>query len=977
MKRFSPSPWLSAFALWIAAAVPANAAVVINELMYHPVSDLEADEYLELRNTGSNGVDLLNWAFTDGIAFTFTESVVVPPDGYLVVALDPNHIRDKYGIENVTGPFIGRLSNAGELIVLEDNQGRIADEVEYGDEPPWPLAADGDGPALERINPNAPGSDPFNWRISSEPEPGEPWGTPGRPNSQVSAELPPRISDIRHRPERPLASDPLFIRADVEDDSGVFRVQLEYRVTRVRGSVLGQSDDPFSVPADEWLTIDMFDDGTRGDREPGDGSYEVALPMLPAGTLVEYRIHATDFSARRSVAPDPAGFPRQFALFIRNAEAPPGPPQYTMLVPDGEMELLRGFAAAGPGDPSFNQTVRGVFIGEPGDAYSDVAVRFEGGAETLRSAKPGWMVFFNGGFRPGGVDEYRLKSVFYLDNPARRGDAGLHEALARRVFQQTGVPAGKTQPVSLNLNGGSQGAFLRVESLNGDFLDRIGRDRGAGLYFSDGTPEIPGDESPLAGLGQYRQAYDNITRPDSDFAGLTGFIESLNGLSGDELSAFVRQNLDVEMFLGYLAAGAVTANEDRAYRNHYLYRNPETGLWEVYPGGLEDAFGDVNAHVLANVRGFPSEQGVWPLADKVLSSPAHRARYAEILRELLQTVYSPQFLHPFVDRYVENNAELSRGDIEVWGGAAGGYAPLLDHAAALKAFIQERRREIARQLEFPPIASNAGSLPGAPGPDDEIEFRVDVLAAEPPVSVELVAELSDGTARIPAAPSGEIPTEYRAAVPPQPDGTAIAYHFEIAPAGGGTVRRPASGEFGVTVNGDPALAARQIVINEIMYHGPVADNEWIEVYNPGPLPADLGGWSYRDNDDTHVFPIPDGTVLPADGYLVIARDASLIPVLYGRGIRALGDVPYNLANGGDAARLFNRLGALTEWIEFDDEFPWPPEADGEGATLELFSHELDNQFVSSWLPSETAGGTPGRRNSVSPFTAVGDWALHR
>ena len=45
--------------------------VVINELMYNPISGNDDDQYVELYNKGTNTLNLAGWQFTAGISFTF------------------------------------------------------------------------------------------------------------------------------------------------------------------------------------------------------------------------------------------------------------------------------------------------------------------------------------------------------------------------------------------------------------------------------------------------------------------------------------------------------------------------------------------------------------------------------------------------------------------------------------------------------------------------------------------------------------------------------------------------------------------------------------------------------------------------------------------------------------------------------------------------------------------------------------------
>src|SRR5262249_58707720 len=41
--------------------------IVINEILYHPISENSDDEFVELYNQGTNAVSLAGWHFTDGI----------------------------------------------------------------------------------------------------------------------------------------------------------------------------------------------------------------------------------------------------------------------------------------------------------------------------------------------------------------------------------------------------------------------------------------------------------------------------------------------------------------------------------------------------------------------------------------------------------------------------------------------------------------------------------------------------------------------------------------------------------------------------------------------------------------------------------------------------------------------------------------------------------------------------------------------
>jgi len=142
-----------------------------------------------------------------------------------------------------------------------------------------------------------------------------------------------------------------------------------------------------------------------------------------------------------------------------------------------------------------------------------------------------------------------------------------------------------------------------------------------------------------------------------------------------------------------------------------------------------------------------------------------------------------------------------------------------------------------------------------------------------------------------------------------------------------------------------------VVINEIAYHArPVyadpargvafAENpaEWIELHNPGPLAADLGGWRLSDAV-YHVF--AHGTVLAPGGFLVVDRE----------------QFSGSLGNGGDRVRLRDAGDRLVDEAPYFDDGRWPTLADGGGSTLERRDPRADGRVAETWAASdETARG---------------------
>ncbi len=161
-----------------------------------------------------------------------------------------------------------------------------------------------------------------------------------------------------------------------------------------------------------------------------------------------------------------------------------------------------------------------------------------------------------------------------------------------------------------------------------------------------------------------------------------------------------------------------------------------------------------------------------------------------------------------------------------------------------------------------------------------------------------------------------------------------------------------------------AVENDEIVINEINYNSSdeAEAGDWVELHNYSTTAIDVSGWVYKDEDDTHEFIIPDGVSISANGYLVLSNDTTAFKEIHPNVTFVKGEVDFGLAGGSDQVRIYNANGSLIDMVEYDDESPWPAEADGTGYTLSLKAIDSDNSLAASWEASSELGGTPGASN---------------
>jgi len=168
--------------------------LVVAELMYHPPKETAAEaaagisnaddfEFVRLLNIGTVPVDLSGVQFTVGITFNFSSGSIryVAPGADVLIVKSLTAFQTRYGHAYdslVAGEYGGNLSNSGEELRLLAANASVIRDFSFDDDPPWPTAADGNGPSLVLRNPMANPNHGIatNWAASAMPG-GMPGGT--------------------------------------------------------------------------------------------------------------------------------------------------------------------------------------------------------------------------------------------------------------------------------------------------------------------------------------------------------------------------------------------------------------------------------------------------------------------------------------------------------------------------------------------------------------------------------------------------------------------------------------------------------------------------------------------------------------------------------------------------------------------------------------------------------------------------------
>jgi len=165
---------------------PIIGPVVLTEIMYNPPPG--GDEFVEFKNISTNSVPMFHVSYPsntwtiDGLSFSFPPGVLLAP-GEIALAVSGNTtaFRNRYNVPASVQIFSfgGSLQDNGETIQLQRPDipdGDFipfvtVDAVRYNDRGPWPRAADGVGPSLQKRVAGVYGNDPIAW-TAAIPTPG-------------------------------------------------------------------------------------------------------------------------------------------------------------------------------------------------------------------------------------------------------------------------------------------------------------------------------------------------------------------------------------------------------------------------------------------------------------------------------------------------------------------------------------------------------------------------------------------------------------------------------------------------------------------------------------------------------------------------------------------------------------------------------------------------------------------------------------
>jgi hypothetical protein len=496
------------------------------------------------------------------------------------------------------------------------------------------------------------------------------------------------------------------------------------------------------------------------------------------------------------------------------------------------------------------------------------------------------------------------------------------------------VPAAKANFVRLFLNDEDWGLYVNVQQMNKDYLEEWFLSNDGTLWRAD-SPTGTGGGGPGGGgpnWGDGTAALNYLGLLDSDYTPyytlkstastdpwqlLISTCDVLENTPIAGLEAALPAVMDVDRALWFLACENAFGDDDgyifKGKMDYYVYVDAETG--RLTP--LEYDGNSVLVQETANWSPFYNANNAnYPLIHRLMQVPAYRQRYLAHLRtvydDLLGTAYTESLLDTwsaFIDADVQSDPK------KIYT-----YANFLSEQNLLTTRFNQRRSALQANPEFsaasPAISgvemACAAGVWGVPQPGEPVTVTVSTDAVQ--VVVYYSSALVGTFTAVTAVQVGGL---WEAEVPGFAAGTAVRLYTEAIAPSGSRAYAPAGAEHDVYLYtvGSPSVAS-DLVVNEVQAANTAtaADeagefDDWIELFNRGSVPVDLGGWHLSDNPwNVTKWTFPAETVIAPGTYLIVwaDEDSSQGPL----------HANFKLSAAGEELRLYTPDGSMADEVLF-------------------------------------------------------------
>ena len=444
----------------------------------------------------------------------------------------------------------------------------------------------------------------------------------------------------------------------------------------------------------------------------------------------------------------------------------------------------------------------------------------------------------------------------------------------------------------------------------------------------------------------------------------------VNSLATTSAYNYFKSQIDIDQFIDYEILHIYLAERDWPGNNikYWNSNSIENKKWRWICFDLDQTFIRTTANTLADATAtngptWPNPPWATLLLRSLLDNQEFKNRFIQRYAFYISSSFSPARLESIVDNFKSVlEPEIPR-HITKWGGLMdkdsketwmpptfSSLSQWLNNINTLKGFIKDRPSVALEHLKNKFGLKNLVTVKVSSNIDAAGQILLyDRKVPKPDFSGKLYPD---------------VPVILKATSNP-------GYRFLFWELTGNISRTESAAEINIVFTGNQEIRAVYgkaeskepvVIINEISYSSSADFNsgDWTEIYNRQNDPVDLSGWKLKDSNPENEYVIPQGTVIPANGYLVLCEDISSFISEFHYLIHLRGNTGFGLKNEDEVVKLLDADDHLVDSVHYTNKYPWPEIASGKGYSMMLKKPDLNNDLAENWTIS--LKGTPGSRN---------------
>jgi spore coat protein H len=260
--------------------------------------------------------------------------------------------------------------------------------------------------------------------------------------------------------------------------------------------------------------------------------------------------------------------------------------------------------------------------------------------------KRSYRIVFQKPYKVNGAHEIHLNAEF--------SDVSLsRNKLSLDFFDRIGVISPHSQHVLLYINGYSKGIYLEIESFDQYLLEKRKMPDGAIIYATNNRANFSLLTKKKEIKKRLDQGYTLKYGDKVDIVDLQNLIAMINALNNNDFEKEIPQVLDVEKYLRWVAGAVCVQNYDGFIHNYALYKNSETGLYEITPWDYDGTWGR-NLHGRKLDYDYVPLTGFNTLSARLFHFSHFRKQYYELLLSILENDFTLDVQKPIIEELFDS-----------------------------------------------------------------------------------------------------------------------------------------------------------------------------------------------------------------------------------------------------------------------------------------------------------------------------------